>query len=60
MGQKVFWDEQQRVLKLKNKKPVLTCLSESIPWEPFRLLLEKGYSQERRSNAGRKTIDPLI
>jgi len=33
---------------------------ESIPWEPFRPLLEKGYSQERNSNAGRKRIDPFI
>ena len=60
MGQKGFWDEQERVSKLKNKKPVLTCLSESIPWEAFRPLLDKGYSQERKSNAGRKRIDPLI
>ena len=60
MGQKCFWDEQERVSKLKNKKPVLTCLSESIPWEAFRPLLDKGYSQERKSNAGRKRIDPLI
>ena len=60
MGQKGFWDEQERVSKLKNKKPVLTCLSESIPWEAFRSLLEKGYSQERKSNAGRKRINPLI
>ena len=60
MGQKGFWDEQKRVSKLKNKKPALTCLSESIPWEAFRPLLDKGYSQERKSNAGRKRIDPLI
>ena len=60
MGQKGFWGEQERVSKLKNKKPVLTCLSESIPWEAFRPLLDKGYSQERKSNAGRKRIDPLI
>jgi hypothetical protein len=26
----------------------------------IRPLLEKGYSQERKSNAGRKRIDPLI
>ena len=60
MGQKGFWVEQERVSKLKNKKPVLTCLSESVPWEAFRPLLDKGYSQERKSNAGRKRIDPLI
>ena len=60
MGQKGFWDEQERVSKLKNKKPVLTCLSESIPWIAFRPLLDKGYGQERKSNVGHKRIDPLI
>ena len=60
MSQKGFCDEQERLSKLNNKKPVLTCLSESIPWEAFRPLLDKGYSQERKSNAGRKRIDPLI
>jgi transposase, IS5 family len=45
MDQKGFWDEQER---------------ESIPWEAFRPLLDKGYSQERKRNAGRKRIDPLI
>ena len=33
---------------------------ESIPWESFRLLLNKGYAQERKSSAGRQRIDPLI
>lgn len=60
MGQRGFWDEQQRVSKLKDKKPVLKRLSDSIPWELFRPLLDKGYSQERKSNAGRKRIDPLV
>ena len=56
MGQKGFWDDQERVSKIKNKKTILTCLSESIPWETFRQLLEKSYSQECESNAGRKGI----
>jgi transposase, IS5 family len=60
MGQRGFWDEQQRVTKLQEKKPVLTRLAESIPWESFRPLLDKGYSQDRKSNAGRKRINPLI
>ena len=60
MGQRGFWDEQNRVAKLQQKKPVLMRLSEAIPWESFRPLLEKGYAQERKSNAGRKRIDPLI
>jgi hypothetical protein len=31
--QRGFWDEQQRVSKLQEKKPDLKRLSESIPWE---------------------------
>ena len=60
MGQRGFWDEQHRVAKLQEKKPVLKRLSESIPWESFRPLLERGYAHERKSNAGRRRIDPVI
>jgi len=35
-------------------------LADSIPWESFRPLLDKGYTHERKSHAGRKRIDPLI
>jgi hypothetical protein len=35
-------------------------LTDSIPWQSFRPLLDKGYEHERKSNAGRKRIDPLI
>ncbi|QNI65639.1 hypothetical protein [Synechococcus sp. A15-44] len=59
-GQRGFWDEQNRVAKLQQKKPVLRRLSESIPRDTFRPLLEQGYTQERKSHAGRKRIDPLI
>ena len=60
MSQRGFWDEHQRVAKLQDKKPVLKSLADSIPWESFRPLLDKGYEHERKSNAGRKRIDPLI
>jgi len=60
IDKKVFWGIQQRILKLKNNKPVLTCLSESITWEAFWPLLEKGYTQVSKSNAVRKRIYPLI
>jgi transposase, IS5 family len=60
VGQKGFWDEQQRVAKLQDKKPVLKRLSDSIPWESFRPLVDQGYVLERINNAGRKRIDPLI
>jgi hypothetical protein len=56
MGQRGFWDEQERVAKLQEKKTVLTRLTESIPWESFRPLLDKGYSQERKGTSkNRKT-----
>jgi len=35
-------------------------LQNRLLWESFRLLLDKGYSQQRKSNAGRKRINPLI
>lgn len=60
MGQRGFWDEEQRIHKLHQKKPTLTALSEVVPWDSFRPLLEQGYSAERKSNAGRKRIDPII
>lgn len=39
---------------------MLKRLSQSIPWDSFQTLLDKGYTQERKSNAGRNKIDPLI
>jgi hypothetical protein len=60
MGQSGCWDEEKRIHKLHHKKPVLTTLFESIPWESLRSLIEQGYTHERKSNAGRKRIDPLI
>jgi IS5 family transposase len=60
VGQRGFWDDQQRVAKLQEKKPVLKRLADSIPWKSFRPLLDMGYAHERKSNAGRKRIDPLI
>jgi IS5 family transposase len=60
MGRKGFWDERQIVSKLQDKEPVLRRLADSIPWELFRPLPEMGYTQERKSNAEGKRIDPLI
>lgn len=60
MGQRGFWDEEKRIHRLRQKKPTLATLSETIPWDAFRPLLEQGYSHERKSNAGRKRIDPII
>jgi hypothetical protein len=60
VGQRGFWDDQQRVAKLQEKKPVLKRLADSIPWESFRPLLDKGYAHERKSHAGRKRIEPYL
>jgi hypothetical protein len=60
MGQRGSWEEHQGVVKLENKKPVILRLSNSIPRESFRLLLDKSYAQKREGNAGRRRIDPLI
>ena len=60
MSQRGFWDEQERISKLHNKKLILKVLAEKVPWEAFRLLLEQAYEIDRKSPAGRKRIDPLI
>ena len=39
VAQRGFWDEQNTVTKLEQKRPVLNRLSESIAWETFRPLL---------------------
>ncbi len=60
MGQRGFWDEEKRTQHLQRNKLTIATLSETIPWDAFRPLLEQGYSGERKSNAGRKRIDPII
>lgn len=60
MGQKGFWDEQERREKLNQKKPILKWLNENINWQEFRPLLETIYNKERKSNAGRKPIDVIV
>ena len=60
MGQRGFWDEERRIQKLQDKKPVLIRLSAQIPWDTFLPLLDRGYSLERKTNAEKKRIDPLI
>jgi IS5 family transposase len=60
MGQRGFWDEEDRMSKIKKKSPTLHDMRMAIDWEAFLPLLLLGYSQERKSNAGRKPIDPVI
>lgn len=60
MGQKGFWDLEQRQQKLNQKKDVLVTLNVMIPWESFRALLESIREKPRRSNAGRKPLDVIL
>jgi hypothetical protein len=46
--------------KLQDKKPVLRRLADSIPFESFLPDLAMGCTEERKSNAKRNRIDPLI
>ena len=51
---------EKRIHGLQKKKPTSATLSEAIPWDAFRPLLEQGCSHKRKSSAVRKRIDPLI
>lgn len=60
MGQRGFWDEAARQEKLAQKKTLLPRLAEMVPWESFRETLEKVHAKDRKSNAGRKSIDAVL
>jgi IS5 family transposase len=60
MSQRGFWDEVRRMEKIEGLQPSLPRMKELIPWETFRPLLMQGYAQDRKSNAGRKPIDPVM
>lgn len=60
MGQKGFWDFEQRQQQLSEKKRTLAELNRVIPWEFFRSQLEQIHSKPRKSNAGRKPIDVIV
>lgn len=60
MGQRGFWDLENREQKLSPKKPLLERLNQIIPWQDFRPILEKLYQKERKSNAGRQPIDVIL
>ena len=60
MGQKGFWDFEERQQELLSKNKTLKALNDIIPWELFRADLEALYKKERKSNAGRKPIDVIL
>ncbi|MBD2428005.1 hypothetical protein [Phormidium sp. FACHB-1136] len=60
MGQKGFWDFEERQQELLNKNKTLKYLNDIIPWELFRYELESLHKKDRKSNAGRKPIDVIL
>jgi transposase, IS5 family len=48
MGQKGFWDLEQRQQKLNQRKDVLVTLNQIIPWKSFRELLESAREKPRK------------
>lgn len=60
MGQRGFWDEAARQEKLAQKKTLLPRLAKMVPWESFRETLETVHAKDRKSNAGRKSIDVVL
>jgi IS5 family transposase len=57
---KGFGRIQKRRQRLETVKDPLRDLNEMVPWEVFRKEFEQLERKERKSNAGRKAIDPLV
>ena len=60
MGQRSFFDVENRLQSVSKMGDPLERLAASIPWENFRPLLAKVHEKERKSNAGRKPIDVVL
>jgi hypothetical protein len=56
---KGFGRAEKRLQKLEARKDFLNELNGIIPWDEFRRCLDLLPTQERKSKAGRKPIDPL-
>lgn len=57
---KGFGRIQQRQQRLEAVKDRLRDLNEMVPWEVFRQEFEPMGRKDRKSNAGRKSIDPIV
>jgi hypothetical protein len=57
---KGFGRIEKRRQQLEERKDKLRDLNEMVPWEVLRQVLDKLPSKERKSNAGRKAIDPMV
>jgi hypothetical protein len=57
-GLKKFLGRTTRSIEAQNKKPVLTCLSESIPWEVFGHYLTRVKVKSARAMLAAKELIP--
>ena len=58
MSRGAFWSEHKRMKKLSQKQPALSWLSQMMPWERFRPLLEEALRKE--DSAGWDRVDAMI
>jgi transposase, IS5 family len=60
MGQRSFFDVENRLQSVSKMGDPLERLDTAVPWESFRSLLGGVHEKERKSNAGRKPIDVVL
>ena len=60
MGQRSFFDLEDRLRSLSVLGDPLEALDQAIPWEEFREPLAKIREKERKSNAGRPPFDLVL
>ncbi|NOZ09858.1 MAG: IS5 family transposase [Gammaproteobacteria bacterium] len=60
MGQPGFFDLDQRHTSLNKMGDPLIMLKKKIPWEVFRPIVANVHDKPRKSNAGRKPLDPVL
>jgi IS5 family transposase len=60
MGQRSFFDAENRLQSVSKMGDPLERLAAVIPCESFRPLLMQVHEKERKSNAGRKPLDVVL
>jgi len=60
MGQRGFFDVQERLEGVSRLGDPLERLGAEIPWESFRRVLRKVRDRERKSSAGRRPFDGVM
>ena len=60
MGQRSFFEVENRLQSVSKMGDPLERLAAMIPWESFRSQLAKVHEKERKSNAGRRPLDVVL